>query len=822
MNQGDQRHTLNLANKMDMHRFYLILFSFLITQTPSFSQGSVHGRIVDSTGAPVSYSTLAVLNKSDSSIVKGGLSDETGTYSFVGIKPGSYLFKIISIGFEEKYSASFLVDSTSSTALADIPLRLKGTYLKDVSVGAIRKTVEFKNGNIYVNVENSPLAKGNTVYDLLYKLPGVTIENETVTVQGKSGVVIMIDGRPQQVSNQQLINLLKGMSAETVERIEILKNPPVKYDASGTSGMINIKTKKAGLMGFSGSASSSVSQGFYTQSLTGLTLNYKMEKLTFYSSFNYRYATEQAIDQFNSKIGSPQDLTLFNSKTSRVGTGFDADYKLGADWNVNKKNTFGFKITGDPGNGLLNGAGANTVGGVNNMGFDHLTSGINQHDSWNLTNYSITADHLFDTSGTALNFSSDYTLLKEVQSGYNENRFFDPSGNEVLPANIYRSSNNASTQIISGKLDFNKSINDSSTFESGLKYSVVSSANDYLFERKNDSSDAFYTDPTLTNNYKYTETTEAAYANYTKTGKKYTYQAGLRAENTVLSGNNPTKNFELSKTYFNLFPNVSIDYNRSENHNFQLNINRRIDRPQYDQLNPFRVYRDQYSYFQGNPYLLPHYSNNIELTYSYKKSIVNSLSYSRIEGYMMGYTVQSDTTKVLSESIVNIRYSEAYTYSLTYQHQIKPWWEVSANIVCSYLTYKGLIQNVPLNTSGLYFNGYMTNTLILPKAVKLEITGLFRGPRQNGMVVIHPMGMLSIAIKKDFFDNKLSCSLAVNDVFYTMTFHTSSNFANQNWNYYTSFDTRRFVISLNYNFGKLELKTSEKNGDEQEKERLRH
>lgn len=783
---------------------------------------SIKGKIIDSTRSPIPFATIALLNKSDSTIIKGNITDENGNFVFQQINSGTYLIKIVAIGFQNKYTDPIQIDSIINIDLSNIVLSFEGVNLNEVSVTAIKRTIEIKNGNIIVNVDNSPLAKGNTVYDLLSKLPGVSIDNNVVQLNGKIGVVFMIDGRVQQLTNAQLLNMLKTMNAESVEKIELFKNPPVKYDAAGTSGMINIKTKKTKLVGFTGSAYTSSSQGFYGRSMSGLSLNYKADKVVLFSSLDYNYSIYQNKEKLNRKYSSDISVTEFNSINTIKDLEKGINYKIGVDWLINKKNIVGFKIDGNPGSYISDGNGINTITQYNNLGFDHLNAAVYTTDKWGISNYNLNAEHHFDTSGTVLNFTSDYTKLAENYSSDIQNLFLSSTNQEVLPANIYRSRNVSATDIFASKLDFTKIINIKTSFEVGVKASFINTSNNYLFERKDNSIGNYYQDTTLTNNYTYFEQTYAAYFNYIKSFKKMNMQIGVRAENTNLIGKNTVKAFELKRSYYNLFPNISFEFAVSKNHNLQLNLNRRIDRPQYNDLNPFRFYRDQYSYYEGNPFLLPHYGNTIEFTHSYKELITNTFTYTRIDNVMLAYTKQNDSDKILTETIKNMKYNNYYAYSFFIQHDMKSWWNVSAAGILSYIEYSGDVSGVPFKTASFFYTPSITNTLIAPKKTKIEFIAFYRSAKNNGLVQVKSRWMLSFAIKKSFLKDKLDCSIGVNDIFYSAFFRTGVNFNNQNWNFLVTQDTRRFVVSINYNFGKINIKEREVSSNEQEKGRLNH
>lgn len=797
---------------------HLILI-FLFSNALAFGQ-TIRGRVIDSIQSPIPYATIAVLNSSDSSLIKGTISDETGSFTIQLNNKGFYLLKITALGFNTKCCEPLQLDSAID--LSPILLSSGRIDLNEVSVSAIKRTIEFKNGNIIVNVENSPLAKGNTVFDLFSKLPGVSIDNNVIQLNGKTGVVIMLDGRVQQLTNAQLLNMLKSMNAESVEKIELFKNPPAKYDAAGTSGMINIKTKKTKLVGFSGNVYTSGSQGFYLRSLSGVSLNYKSEKITFFSNLDYNYGYYQAKATHNKKFRTDSSLTEFNALNTITDLDQSFNYRLGADWFVNEKNILGFKIDGGPGSYISDANGTNTIKHYNNLGFDHLDALVYNPDKWNINNYNINAEHQFDTLGTMLSFTSDYTHLAENISSTIQNLFYDANDQQALPPNIYRSKNSSASDILASKLDFTRVIDSLSSFEVGIKAGYIITSNNYLFERKDNASGNYYSDTTLSNDYTYAEQTYAAYFNYIRAFEKGSIQLGLRAENTNLIGRNKEKAFELKRSYYNLFPNIAFEYEASENNSFQLNLNRRIDRPEYGNLNPFQYFRDQYDYFEGNPFLLPHYSNTIDITHSYKELLTNTFTYSRINNVMMGYTKQNDSTKVFHETIDNMKYNNYLAYSFFIQKTLKPWWELSANGLVSYIEYAGQVSGVPFKTASVYYTPSMTNTFTVPKNTKIEILAFYRSGKNNGLVQVKSRWMVSLAIKKTFFKDKLDCSIGLDDLFYSSYFRTGVKFENQDWNYKVVQDSRRLTININYNFGKMKISERDVESNEEEKGRLNH
>lgn len=807
-----------------MNNLARILFALLfLISGKGIGQVNVSGMISDSISAPVPFATIGMVTASDSTVIKGTISDENGKYSLENVKPGTYFLKCYVVGYNEKRSETFTIDSTSP---ADLTINMKmfvGVHnLNDVSVYAMKKTVEFKNGNTIVNVENSPLAKGNSAFDLLLKLPGISIENNTIILQGKSGVILMMDGRPQTVSGVALINLLKSMSADLIKSIEILRNPPVKYDASGTSGMINIVSKKTGISGWTGSVFYSFSQGFYDRMNGGGALNYKSKKIIFFSSISGERGNYRRVETFRKRFLSDTS-SMFMSGTNIVNSLTSGlSYKAGLDWLISKKNVLGIKIEGSPGENNSKFNGVNSVTGDNALGFDHLTSLVDQKDSWNSTNLNLNFEHKLDTLGSSLSLATDVTNLKEtVQSG-NSNLFYDIKDVQVLSPNIYKSENKGISDIVSGRADLLKVIREGQSIESGIKFSQTRTSNNYLFERDLTGNAAYVLDTSLTNQFKYEETTYAGYINYSGSFKKLEMQLGARVEKTFLKSVNSARNFSLNREYFNVFPNLLFSYKPNDKHDFQLVLSRRIDRPNFGDLNPFKFYNDQYSLSEGNPFLLPDYANRVDLTYASKKGFSISFAYSYIENTILAYTAQNDSTKVTTQSIKNMSYSDKLGCLFSYENSITGWWDISLSGTFSNVNYKGDINGVKFYQSGLNYYGFISNNFLIKGQTRLQLNGTYLGPNVFGIFRIKPRYMVSAGITSSLLKEKLEITLGIDDIFYSFIFKNEASYDNQNWTFSLKEDSRRFRISLSYKFGKVRVQERGAASNEEEKGRLNH
>jgi outer membrane receptor protein involved in Fe transport len=805
--------------------FFFLFLLFFFTIRISNAQVGIRGKITDSLDTGIPYVPLAIISSADSAVVKGAVTDDSGFYIIDNtVKPGRYLLKIVATGFRVEYSPVFDLDSLSSVTIPDIRLSVGAVNLNMVSVSAIQNTVDFKNGNIIINVENSPLAFGNSVFDLLKRMPGVNIDNENkISIQGRSGVKVLIDDRMQQVSDDQLVNLLKGMSANSVSKIEILKNPPVKYDASGTAGLINIVSKKVKVVGFKGDINIAGSQGFYSGMRGGVSLNYKAKKASFYASINgnsglsrssLKWSRNFDFDTIKSSL-EQNSVTRYHEQAIVV--------KAGADFFINSKNTIGFSVDGNSGMETPYESGTMKIVNDSSQGFKILEYSSVNPDSWTSISYNINAEHKFDTLGTTISFSSDYNTYTENASGDFYNYYFNEDNVQSLLPYIYRSKNDISLNIGSSRLDFKKNIGKSADMETGIKGSFINQTSAYVFENRNNTSNEYIIDTLYTNEFSYEEQNLAGYFTFHKALEKLDLQLGLRGEYTMLQGHNQTSNYGFSRDYFQLFPNLSLEYNYSETHNWQFTYNRRIDRPGFSNLNPFKWYSNQYTSGQGNPLLKPEISNTLELTHSYNSVIYNSFSYSHVTNYILFYTSQNNETKETIQTVGNIKGNDTYGYNLFIEKDLISWLSLSLNGSASYFYYNGVIDGKILKSGGLYYSAFANAIILLPAKTKFEVSGNYSGPMVYGIGSTKSNWYVNLAVKKSFFHDKLNVSVGVNDLFHTNINRNQIRFENQDWTLVQISDTRRLKVAVSYSFGKIKAVGRDKNvSNEEEKDRLKH
>ena len=783
-----------------------VLCSFLFASHQTLlAQCAIKGQLTDTLNAPVAYSAVGLLHAKDSSIVKGVMTDLDGNYCFEKLTKGNYLLKISVVGYQTFYSSVINYDSLNAITVNPIQLKVGGVNLNEIAVEAQKKTVEFKNGNVIVNIEGTALAMGNTAYDLLQRLPGVTVSDGNISIQGKAGVKILIDGKIQTLAGTQLINVLKSMNASEIEKMEVLKKPPVKYDAAGTGGMINIKTKKVKLVGFSGSVYTSYSQGFYGNPSAGFTLNYKGRKVNFFSGFTAANETVHQRESYTNKYNynTTNETTVLSDFTNNSG-GSVYTYNLGTDWLVNKYNTIGVKMNGALGMGKQNQTNFTDFGN-NQQGVQAQQMNANKPNPWIYPEFNVNAEHLIDTTGTVIRFSANYNPYWDIYAANFDNHFLDASRLDVATPQVFKTSNTLTFNNSNALIDFEKEFKKELKLEIGIKHSYQQTHSDYFFKNQNYFTGEYLTDSALTNVFNYYQSISAAYFNLSKQYKKFSFQAGARTENTIIHTVSANSGLSFDRQYVNLFPLASIDFKKSDNHTFSLAYNKRVNRPDYNSFNPFITFVSTQVSYKGNPFLKPEYSHDVGLTYSYKAWLNNSVNFTRINNTFMGYNTQNDSTKSYVHTSANLRYADVTSYTLFIQKELFKWWTINLNATVFNISTHGNINGLPYAYNTTALNTDLYSRITLPKKYSIELTAFYLSPFLEGIYHTKARSFVNVAFKKTCLNDNLSIALAFNDIFWGQIRNTKVNYQNIYMTGYQTFDTRRVNLTVSYTFGKLKV-----------------
>lgn len=802
-----------------MYRYFGTLV-LLLGAALGFAQPGINGTVQDTTHAPLLYSAVALMDTMGIQVIKGTITDEHGAFTMVPPAVGRYVLRVSHTGYAPYVSGVLSVDSMPLNA-GTIVLRSADNGLAELAVKAQRPVIEFKDGRIILNVEHDVLASGNTVLELLKRLPGVMVDAQNnVTVNGRGGVGFMLDGRLQQIPAAQMVNLLSSMSAESVASIELIKNPSAKYDAAGTSGLINIITKKVRLHGVSGNIFESAGMGKRTGSVSAFSLNYKTNKLTLLTNSSYANKDVLVENDMSRTLNAAVGNTFINVDGRSESLTSVLNFKGGLEYTPTERTIIGINVTDGP-NTSNEFTRLNThIDGVNPLGYNYLTARGYNPERYNNPSAGVYAMHIFDTAGTQLKFSADYTDFMDHYSGLNRNMFYN-NITEAAPMLAYNNHINLDFRILTQKLDFSRMLSKTISVEAGEKTSFVQNDNNSSVDRNDPGTEVYHTDTNYANRYNYKEQILAGYVNITKSLAKGSLQVGLRGEQTDINAVNKANNYTFEQHYFNLFPNLSIDYALSQKNSVQFSYSYRIDRPAYNQLNPIKVFNDALSYSAGNPELKPQYSHKLNAELSHGSHLHFSVAYTHTNNSMYNYSFTKPGTQTNVDTTFNFAFSDQVVLGAFAQYQPAKWYNMQVMANGMYGNRKGIIDGVNTTNGTLALQANMNNTFTLRENYKLQVNANYTSPYYDGIQRYGQRASVDVAIQKKLLKGKLNATLGVYDIFYTDYATYSSSLPAQYYYYTMHADTRRLRLTLNYRFGnmKIDRKVNEDSNDDRIKKK---
>jgi len=809
---------------------YKTIFTALLTLSCSIialaqtsgTPAKVSGSLTDAQGAPMGFTSVSILRVKDSTVVLGTLSTEAGIYTFNNIKAGSYLIKAEAVGYEKAISAPFtLTDTSASFTVPALKMKATNHTLGTVSISASKPLIEHKLDRTVMNVAGSVLAAGNSAMDILERAPGVTIDkDDNISLKGKQGVTVMINDKLTYLSSTQLATLLKSTDGNTIQSIEIITNPSAKYDAAGNSGIINIVLKKNKQEGTNGSITATGALAAYEGDNTSLSLNHKQGNLNVYGSFSR--GDNQNGRQLNimRSVADSGKSTYFNQHTYMHNTDHYNNYRFGADYDLSPKNTIGFIVNGyfnteqDKDNDY-------TYIGSKPMevdSFQHTPSTFNQ----SYKNFAINLNDRYklDTLGQELDVDLDYSKFNNNSNNNYTTVFSLPDGSTQHPTQYLKEQTPSTIDIHTAKVDYTKPITKSIKLEAGAKFSDVKTDNDLQAQKL--SNGTYINDTTKTNRFVYDEKIDAAYVNLSKTYKNTSVQVGVRAEYTSSRGDLVTIDSVASRKYLNLFPSLFINHTFDDKDEMSFSYSRRIDRPSYEDLNPFVYYLDQYTYQQGNPFLRPQYTDNYELDYTYNKTINVSLNYSHTTDAITEIILTNVARKATYQTNLNLQTQDSYNIDVNSPYTIAKWWTGNIEGNAFYLKFKSdSLFGGNLNDGQLAYVLKTTQTFLFG-GFKAEVFTNYKSALTYGIYKIRPQYSTDVGVSRSFDDKKLNVKFSVSDIFNTRTNNLSANYQSDDFVITQKGQTRVARLTLTYNFGSDKIKMREhKSGAEDESQRVK-
>ena len=824
-----------------MNKFFSLLAAITIGMS-SLAQtgGKISGSIKDGGNQKIiDAATISLLKAKDSTLVKAAVTDAAGNFSFENIREGSYLVLATSIGHTRTYSSSFTVSASNSVSVGVLQLVVSDKNLKEVTVISKKPLIERKLDRTIVNVDASITNTGSTALEVLEKAPGVSVDKDgNISLKGKQGVIIYLDGRPSYLSGPDLANMLRNMTASQLDQLEIMTNPPAKYDASGNAGVINIITKKNKQFGYNGSITTGYTQGRYARFSEAVSFNYRNKKINFFSSLNYNHnhRSEELYIIRNFRDAGTKNIKAIFDQNSNMGNQSDNySAKAGLDYSVSKNTTIGIVVNGFYNPSIWHSSTNTLIYDPNNNLTNQTTAFTKNEEEWKNFSSNFNVRTKLDSTGQAITADLDLIQYKATSLQPLTSSYYDNMGNLTRTPDVLNGTLPTQIKIYSGKIDYTLPLKKGAKFEAGIKTSFVNTDNDARY----DSVKTGYSvlDSGRSNHFIYTENINAAYVNYNRPlGKKWSAQFGLRVENTNSNGvskgyayNTTLNKFEYAEIKFNrsytqLFPTVYLQYAPNEKNQFVINYGRRIKRPDYEDINPFVHFLDRYTFEQGNPNLSAQFAHNIELSHTYNGFLTTTVNYTNTNNIIQQVIEQNDLTNETFIKKANIAKSEQFGLSISANKSVTKWW--SANIYTNIFNnrFTGTVNNELISIGQTSFMVQVQQQFKFGKGWSAELSGFYRSKGLEGVIYINPIMQVNAGFSKQVLKNKGSIRLNIRDIFAGGVFKGYSKYGTVDANFRNVNDSRAVGITFTYRFSKGKLKASSgkrNNGASDEQERVK-
>lgn len=787
------------------------LFVCLIQISAQNKTGKISGLVQDASNNPLSSVSVSLLKAKDSSLVKAAITGKNGKYEFESIAEGNYLILASAVGHAKNMSKGFAVTSSDNTVEVEaMQMTPAAKNLGGVTVTATRPFIETKIDKTVVNVDASPTNAGATALEVLEKSPGIMVNNDgIISLRGKSGVIVMMDGKPTFLSPTDLANLLKNMPASAIDQIEIMTNPSAKYDASGNSGVINIKTKKGRSVGFNGSVMIGATSSFFEnkkgtfyaipKSQNSINFNYRKKKINFFGNYNPNFFRGRGmLDITRTKLDPDKNVTGYNDVVTNFKFGNNNHtLKLGLDVFADKKNTFGVVVSGFTFSGHPTPVTVTTSSDKDHLPLSIMTSETNNRIKFRNLTSNFNYRHQFDSTGRELTFDFDFIAYDNTSNMVLSTDFFTGSGQPVGNELVLKGHLPSDIKIYSIKSDYTHPMKKGGRIEAGVKSSFVKNDNMVDYTRWDGAK---WIPDSRSNHFIYDENINAVYLNANRQIKKWSFQGGLRLENTVSKGYQITNDSTFKRNFTNLFPSAFISYAANKNNTITLSYSRRITRPNYQDLNPFIYFLDSLSYRKGNPFLLPQFSHNIELSHSFKGKLITTLNYNRTNDVISQILkADGDLVYLTADNVASFR---NMGISVTAPIPVTKWWTSNIFVNVYNNHYKGVYESKPLDLTYTSFMVNMTQTFTIKKGFTLEMTGFYRAKGVDQLSINDPMYVISFGGQKQVLKGKGTVRLNLRDPFWLQQFKARTQYDVIDTRIKNRFDSRQVTATFTYRFGK--------------------
>lgn len=784
---------------------------------PLAQDTDIKGRVLNQDNQPVAVASVYLMSSTANVLIKSAVTDENGVYTIIKAPKGSYYIEVTSVGYSKGKSAVFELGDQTYQA-EDIKLSPSSQSIETVTVQGQMPTVRNVNGKLVLNVENSTLAAGNNALEVVKRAPGVSVDkDDNLQLMGQQGVTVTIDGRQTYMTGEQLSNFLKSTDAAQIKSVEVSTTRSAKEDAEGAVGSINIVLKKNNTEGFNGSFIASAAHGKHLRGNSSLSLNYKKRNTTLFGSYAYTNDKQENTLDLYREIRNRENITYFDQKAKFLERSKNHNFRAGIEQKTSENNTMMFQVSGNSYSEKSENSSFTNIGSApskidsilrspakNDMGLDRISLNFNN-------------EYKMDTLGQKLTLDLDWSIFNNDANMNYDNRMEFPDGTLVKPEQIDRSIMPTDIDIYVGKLDYVKPFKQGN-LEAGLKYSKVKSDNNMVYDRLD--GDVWENIAKRSSHFVYDEQIAAGYLDYSRPFGKWTAKVGLRAEYTISDAQFISNDASVKRDYLDLFPSANIGYNMSENHIFSLGYAKKITRPNYRFLNPFRYYIDEKTYQLGNPDVKPQYTHGFTLNYTLMQ--------------MFNFTLGTDITNdaivesmgqdsVLNETWVtreNLGRSVTSYLNMNIPFKVGKFWTMNNNITGIYMHFKGPIAGYEVDRGSFFIQANSFHNFRINPQWSFEASVNGNTPFIYNLFKIQGRINTDLGVNYNFKDQKSSLKLAVTDVFRSNRNNLDTDFNEFRSSIRQYNDNQTVRLTFTYKFGNLKQQIRKSDSKNEEKDRV--
>ena len=794
----------------------------------------IRGSVRDDQGKPLAGASIALENSTDSAVMKLSISNPNGQYAFAPVTAGRYFVSVTHIGYQPQRSENFEPGPDGAYPVPEIRLILQSGSLKKAVVQTAKPLVEARADRVILHVEGNINAIGSDALELLRKSPGITVDKDNaLSLEGKSGLQVFVDGRPTYLSGAALAGYLQTLPSSLVESVEIIPHPPAHYEAAGSAGIVNIRLKKNAAYGTNMTVSAGYNIGVYGKYNGSVSLNHRETRLNVFADYTYTHSLNESF----ATMYREQSDTAFHQQSAVLTTTGTHSWRAGLDWFADKRNTIGVVVSGSSTIHTLQSASSTPIVYIPSNTTDRILV-ANNHTGETRDNVNADLNYRYaDSAGHELNVDADFGEYHLRSNQLQPNDYYDPPGKQLLYSNVYNIVAPTDIRIYSGKADY------ATGFAKGLlslgwKSSFVNTSN--IFGENDVYAWGSQRDSLNSNVFGYQENIHAVYADYKRNSRRWVIEGGIRVENTSSKGTStgyrePAGSIppagggshyapydsSFTRNYTDFFPHVSITWNSRPSTQWTLSYGRRIDRPAYQDLNPFEFKIDDYTFYRGNTRLMPQYTNSIGLSWLYAQKLSASLNFSHTSDL---FTVLADTTEVskLVDDRENLSSQEVVSMTLSYPFTAK-WYSVYASVTGARLMNKadfGPGRGIDLGVCDL--TAYAQHSARLGHGWTAQLTQYYNSPTiWQATLRSHSLWGMDVGLQKTVMGGNGSFKVSVTDIFHTLDWSATSEFAGQSIATSGRYESRLLKMYFTCRFGNRQLKAARRhnNGDDDETKR---